>query len=88
MERKLVLESCLANGSWGFLDMYVLLTNDIVEFDVSIEAIDLERRRKLTWSPAIDIKLNHKQHEDLFLSFLRDRCPVSIRNNFLLLSTL
>ena len=88
MERNLVLESCLANDSWGLLDMYVILTDDIVEFDMRIESWDLERRREITWSPAIDIKLNHKQHEDLVLSFLRDRCPVSIRKNFLLLKTL
>ena len=84
MERKLVLESCWAGDSWGLLDMYVLLTDDIVEFGMGSGLIDLARKQELTWSPATDIKLNHKQHEELVVSLLISRCPVSICNIFFL----
>ena len=82
MERKLVLESCLRRGSWGLLEMYILLTDDIVEFDVHpIKSVwedldDLVTARE-QFSPAIDIKLDYKEHGDFLLSLLMVKCPVS-----------
>ena len=76
-ERKLVLESCLRYGSWGLLEMYILLTDHTVEFDVvepriwNLDAV-LEQL-----SPTMDIKLDYMEHQDLLLSLLVTRSPVS-----------
>ena len=61
-ERKLVLESCLKHFDCGLLEMYVLLTDDIVEIDLcSWSSRDLDTwREKLT--PAVDIKLPYRKH--------------------------
>ena len=82
MERKLVLEACLRRGSWGLLEMYILLTDDIVEFDVHPTSgmwDDLDNlvtaREQL--ASAIGIKLDYKQYSDLFLLLLMVKCPVS-----------
>ena len=81
MERKLILESCLRHGTWGLLEMYTLLTYDVVDFDVHpfglwTDLEDLDRiYEQLT--PVVDIKLHYKQHADLLLSLLMDKCPVS-----------
>ena len=77
MERKLVLEATLANGRWGLLEMYLLLTDDIVELKVCFKIqdyLDIEPEYRV---PDIDIKLDYKNHPDLFLSLLIARCPVS-----------
>ena len=81
MERKLILNSCLKFGKWRLLEMFILLTDDIVEFDVDIcvkedDMDELDRTRE-AMAPDIDIRLHYKQHGDLFLSLLRARCPVS-----------
>ena len=77
MERKLILESCLRSGAWGLLEMYILLTDDIVDLHVRRSGVwdnvDMMREQL---APAVDIKLNYTQHQDLFLSLLRARCPV------------
>ena len=74
MERKIVWESCLENHSWGLLEMHILLTEEIVEFDMYF---DLDTIRELIESPAMYIQLPYTHHEDLLLSFLMVRCPVS-----------
>ena len=84
MERKLLLKSCLKSRSWGLLEMYIFLTDDIVEFDdVRVEDFDLETLREQE-SLLFDLKLDIIQHEDLFFSLLMARCPVSnsISENF------
>ena len=82
MERKLVLESCLRRGSWGLLEMYILLTDDIVDFDdyptrVMWDDLDDLDRVHEQLAPAIDIKLYYEHHSDLLLSLLMVKCPVS-----------
>ena len=77
MERRLLLESCLKSRSWGLLEMYILLTDDVSEFDdVRAEAWDLEALREEE-SLTFDIKLDVIDYEDLFLSLLMTRCSVS-----------
>ena len=82
MERRLVLESCLRRGSWGLLEMYILLTDDVIDFDVHPTAVECENLDDLDilreqLSPAIDIKFHYKQYGDLFLFLLMTKCPVS-----------
>ena len=79
MERKLVLESCLKCDSWGLLEMHVLLTDDIVEFCSGVGT-----SRELLMTSAMYIRFPYIQHEDLVLSFLMVRCPVSNNYSFLL----
>ena len=77
MEKKLILQSCLTSRSWGLLEMYILLTDDVIEFDdMSAECLNLEALREQE-SLTFDIKLDILQHEHLFLSLLMARCPVS-----------
>ena len=77
MERKFVLESCLTSGQWGLLEMYILLTDDILEFDGGHKEYDYPEAFRERMAPAIDIKLYYRQHQDLFFLLLRIRCPVS-----------
>ena len=74
MERKLVLELCLKRRTWKLVEMYILLTDDIVEFDMSYVdwRMDILRQQ---YNPAADIKLPPNQH--LILPLLRAKCPVS-----------
>ena len=82
MERDFVLKSCLRRGSWGLLEMFMLLTDDIVDFDVHPtrgmweDLDDLDRVHEQL-APAIDIKLHYEQYSDLLLSLLMVKCPVS-----------
>ena len=78
MERKLVLESCLASGTWGLVEMFILLTVDTVEIDVPLEMTQYTSTLRNQMIPATDIKLKYKKHQDLFLSLLIAKCPVSI----------
>ena len=73
MERKLVLESSLLAGSWGLLELYILLTDDIVELDIIPHDLDLHVYSKLR-SYTVDIDV---QHEDLLIPLLIARCSVS-----------
>ena len=81
MERKIVLKSCLRRDSWGLLEMFILLTDDVIDFYVRSrnQQEDLDDlnavREKL--APAIDIKLHYEQYSDLLLSLLMVKCPVS-----------
>ena len=79
MERKLVRESCLRSGRWGLLEMYILLTDDVVEISVLHKRtmkMSLEEMRELL-AADVDIKLDYRKHQDLILSLLIARCPVS-----------
>ena len=79
MERKLVRESCLRSGRWGLLEMYILLTDDVGEINLvhnRTKKTSLELLRELL-SPDVDIKLDYRKHQDLILSLLIARCPVS-----------
>ena len=84
MEKNLVLESFLISRKWGILDMYILLTEDTVIFDdgyqmpYSLDAHVLREQLSIVKGGApIDIKLDWSKHQDLFLSLLMTRCPVS-----------
>ena len=81
MERKLVWESCFNCGAWGLLEMHILLTDDIVEFGL---VGDVDKSREVLMTPAMYIQLPYINHEDLLLSFLMVRCPVSNHDNFFL----
>ena len=78
MERKLILESCLKCGSWGLLEMYTLLTEDILEFEMISDDWNLDSLREQL-SPVIDILFNYKiiEIQHLLLSLLLARCQVS-----------
>ena len=77
MERKFVLDSCLTSGRWGLLEMYILLTDAVVEFDGGRRKDDYPETFREKLLPAINIKLDYRQHHDLFLLLLTVRCPVS-----------
>ena len=84
MERNLVLESCLMSDSWGLLEMYVLLTDDRVEFDpystnwiLDSKHRRMKREQFFSAVQAVDIKLDYKEHKELFLTLLAARCSVS-----------
>ena len=73
LEKKLVLESSLLAGSWGLLELYILLTDDIFELDMTPDDLDLYVYRRLrNCTVAIDVK-----HKDLLISLLIAKCPVS-----------
>ena len=83
IERRLVLESCFRRGSWGLLEMCILLTDDVVDFKVlplqlwnDHGDLDINVVHKQL-APAVDIKLDYKEHTDLLLSLLMVKCPVS-----------
>ena len=78
MEKQLVLESYC--WKWRLLEMYILLTDDIVEFNMC----------DVDWSPDASLKqlaavsdkvLDYKQHQDWFLLLLIAKCPVSTRTS-------
>ena len=75
MERKLVLES-LEYEILDLLEMYILLTDDIVEFDVRPGRCNLDTVRKRFCSD-YHKTYTYKQHENLLLTLLKTRCPVS-----------
>ena len=74
MERKLVLKLCLERKTWKLLEMYILLTDDIVKFDMRYVDWRRDMLGQLNMRAA-DIKLPHKQH--LIFPLLIARCPVS-----------
>ena len=77
MERKLVRELC---WKWRLLEMYILLTDDIVEFDMG--DVDLSPGASLKQLAAVSDKhLDYKQHQDWFLLLLIAKCPVSSRTS-------
>ena len=82
MERKFVLESCLKSGFWGILEMYILLTDEMVEFEMpsDCKVWDLDTLR-VCLSPLPGVRLNYKRQLDTLITLLRIRCPVSISTN-------
>ena len=76
MERKLVLE-CLKKDEYDVLEMYILLTNDIVELDVRPSHSHLDTILKRFCSE-FNKTYNYEQYEYLLLTLLKTRCPVSI----------
>ena len=77
MKRKLVLQSCMNNVSWGLLEMSILLTDDIVDFDMLFWVWDLDSECN-QFLPDIDIKLKNYEHQDLIIPLLIAKCPESI----------
>ena len=76
MERKLVLDLCLKRRTWKLVEMYILLTDDIVDIDMRHVDWELDVFR------SIDIKLPQNQH--LILPLLRAKCPVSKSRNIMI----
>ena len=75
MERKLVMESYLKCKIWKLVEMYILLTDDIVELDMRYVNWTLDvLPKQLTASSDKD---RYKQHQDLSLRLLIAKCPVS-----------
>ena len=76
MERKLVMASCFTTSSWGLVEMSILLTDDVVEFDmISLDSdLDMECRQ---FVPDFDVKLDYYNHEELLVPLLIAKCPVS-----------
>ena len=77
MERKFVINSCLKRGTWGLLELYTLLTDDIVNFNMRPEGFYWDVLNKQV-TAAGDKNVDYKQHPDLCLSLLIAKCPVSI----------
>ena len=76
MERKLVMESCFKTFSWGLVEMSILLTSDVVEFDMLSGCMNLEGERR-QFLPDFDVKLDYYDHEELLVPLLIAKCPVS-----------
>ena len=70
MERRLLIESCLRLDKWGILEMFVLLTEDIVVFEEH-QSWDLDVIREQL-CPTTEMKLNNKTLQHLLLSLLVD----------------
>ena len=64
-ERTHLLESYLEGPKWGYLEMFMLLAEDIVEFHVD------QANEKTS------MRLNDEGYPDLLVSLLISRCPVS-----------
>ena len=87
MEKKLVMESCLRSHRWGLQEMHLLLTEDIVEFDVNCSCFErntsfglstINNRQPLNIKcHGNQLKCHGNQQQDLLLSLLIARCPVS-----------
>ena len=81
MERKLVLESCLASGRWELPEMLTLLTDDMTEFHETCLPSDILNTYTLRTqcTPGVvvhDDKFSYQQ--DALLKLLVVKCPVSI----------
>ena len=70
--KEILLDYVLENLQWGLLDMYVLLTEDIVKFDAFARGpIDY-------WTKKHNVsKFIHRDHTELLLKLLTAKCPVS-----------
>ena len=60
------------DSHWGLLDMFVLLSEDIVTFDVNTQKPIFQEMET-----NISSKFPHHEHGDLLLELLRVKCPVS-----------
>ena len=77
MQRKFILKTCLRRGSWGVLEMFILLTDDIIDFDMTRhETWDMDTSYDQLTSVE-DIYFNYSQRLDSLLSLLTIKCPVS-----------
>ena len=77
MERKLVMTSCFTTSSWGLVEMSLLLTDDVVGFDMLSDGWDVDRECR-KYVPDIDLKLDYYDHEELLVPLLIAKCPVSV----------
>ena len=75
MERKLVLQHCLYNQDWSLLELYGLLTDDIIALDVS-GGRDTGCHQMQTFDD--DAKFRYHKYPNLLLTLVRARCPVSV----------
>ena len=72
MAKDILLDCVLENPSWGLLDLYVLLTEDIVKFDRDA------RRPTTYWTvKPRRPKFIHSKHPEILLKLLREKCSVS-----------
>ena len=71
------MESCFTTSSWGLVEMSILLTGDVVEFDMLSEGWDIDRECR-KYVPDIDLKLDYYDHEELLVPLLIAKCPVSV----------
>ena len=80
MERKLVLESCLASCEWKLPEMFTLLTDDMIEFHETCLPSDILNtytlRTQCTPGVVEHVKLSY--HQGYLISLLIVKCPVSI----------
>ena len=69
-ERIYLLDECLIDRRWGFLEMYKLLNKDVVRFCISGNYAPSQGRGKVT---------SYLEYEDpeLLVPLLISRCPVS-----------
>ena len=70
--KDILLDCVLKNHMWGVLDLYVVLTDDMVKFD-------MEARKEtayLTEDP-LSPKFKHIYHTEALLKILREKCSVS-----------
>ena len=70
--KEILLDYVLENLHWGLLDLYVLLTEDITEFDTHARGpIDY-------WIEKQQVsKFIHRENTEILLKILRAKCPVS-----------
>ena len=70
--KDILLDYVLENPIWGLLDLYVLLTEDIVQFDVNAG------EHTANWTEnAQASKFLHSDHPELLLKLLKKKCSVS-----------
>ena len=70
--KDILLNYVLENPRWGLLDLYVLLTEDIVQFDADVPipiAIWTVNRQAS--------RFHYSDHTELLLKLLRKKCSVS-----------
>ena len=72
--KDILLNYVLENPRWGLLDLYVLLTEDIVQFDADVPipiAIWTVNRQAS--------RFHYSDHTELLLKLLKNKCSVSTR---------
>ena len=90
MERNLVRQAGFRSETWGLVEMSVLLTDDIIEFDMlsdkfvnfDILSGDWDRHvLDMQWryfAPDDDVRLDYIEHGDWLITLLIAKCPVSM----------
>ena len=69
MERELVRNSCLKRGTWGLLELYTLLTDDVAVFNMRPESFYQNYVLKKQVTAAGDKNVDYKQHPDFASQF-------------------